>query len=289
MPDIVVTISAATERKQASRTIVRRQHGATEIEAITDFIYRTEKEVSDCILSVIPADIPDTPAAPGILSSLAHQIPLLAALGPTSLATALAAATRVEVPRGASLFLAGDPADGIYIQAMGLAAVQLPHPAGRTLTLSLTRPGDLLGEIAAFDGGPRTASVTAITPAAFYHLPQTVTDRQILAQPEACLAAIRLLCARLRRATTSQERGALPVTSRLAAALLLLHAEAGRQTGHPQIITQDLLASMIGAGREAVNRGIGALRKSGAIGYRRGEVRILDPHALAAQLDPLAD
>jgi CRP-like cAMP-binding protein len=68
---------------------------------------------------------------------------------------------RQEITSGAVLVRQGEPDDRFYVVLAGVLAVS-QHELGAR---SLLRPGDYFGEVAPAMGVPRTATVTAMTPA----------------------------------------------------------------------------------------------------------------------------
>jgi CRP-like cAMP-binding protein len=68
---------------------------------------------------------------------------------------------RQEVPSGTVLLREGDPEDRFYVLLTGVLAVSQRELGAR----SVLRPGDYFGEVAPAMSIPRTATVSAMTPA----------------------------------------------------------------------------------------------------------------------------
>jgi CRP-like cAMP-binding protein len=64
----------------------------------------------------------------------------------------------MEAPPGTVLTRVGQPGDEFFMIVDGTARVDVP--SGQTRTLA---PGDFFGEMSLLDGGPRSATVTAVT------------------------------------------------------------------------------------------------------------------------------
>jgi CRP-like cAMP-binding protein len=64
-----------------------------------------------------------------------------------------------KVPTGTVLVEEGEPADGFFVIAEGLASV-----TAEGMELASAGPGTSIGETALLDGGPRTATVTTVLP-----------------------------------------------------------------------------------------------------------------------------
>ncbi len=69
--------------------------------------------------------------------------------------------------KGQELFRAGDPSDGCHLVLGGRVAVRLADVEG---ALNVVRPGEILGEVALFDPGPRTATCVAEEQTVTFHL-----------------------------------------------------------------------------------------------------------------------
>lgn len=65
--------------------------------------------------------------------------------------------------KGEVIVQAGEPADKFYIIIEGFVAVSQVQPDGRELIINQQTSGDYFGEIGLLDGGPRLATVTALT------------------------------------------------------------------------------------------------------------------------------
>jgi CRP-like cAMP-binding protein len=96
------------------------------------------------------------------------------------------------------IFSRGDPGRDIYLVIDGRVRLSVLTADGRELSFAHARPGDIFGEIAALDGGERTAGATAITPVEAMTLSQMATVEVIENNPKVARAAIDFLCSRLR-------------------------------------------------------------------------------------------
>jgi CRP-like cAMP-binding protein len=68
---------------------------------------------------------------------------------------------REEIPSGTVLVREGEPGERFYVLLSGVLAVSQRDLGAR----SVLRPGDYFGEVAPAMGIPRTATVSAMTPA----------------------------------------------------------------------------------------------------------------------------
>ncbi len=102
--------------------------------------------------------------------------------------------------KGDVIFREGDAADRLYVVASGVVEVTKASPAGgRPLRLARLERGEVLGEIATFDGGPRSATATADV------VPETRLaaweggefTRFLAGRPEAAAPILRSMVARM--------------------------------------------------------------------------------------------
>lgn len=89
------------------------------------------------------------------------SVELFATLSPAD-GDALAALAREEVfQKGQTVFRERDPGGKLYVVLSGVIEVTKTSAGGPPLALARLGRGEILGEIAAFDGGPRSATATA--------------------------------------------------------------------------------------------------------------------------------
>src|SRR6185369_17378779 len=77
---------------------------------------------------------------------------------------------RVDFTPDQMIFSRGDPGREIYLVLEGRIRLSILSSDGRELSFAHAGPGNIFGEIAALDGGERTAGATAITHAQVMHL-----------------------------------------------------------------------------------------------------------------------
>jgi CRP-like cAMP-binding protein len=190
--------------------------------------------------------------------------------------------TRRRVPRGGAIFANGDPGTGLMAVLWGTVKISVPTSDGHEAVLNLIYPGQLFGEIALLDGGPRTADATALEDCEL----MVIERREFLPfmrdQPDVALKLIEILCARLRRTSEQVEQVMfLSLPARLAKAVLQLAKAKGSNSGPTQFsITQRELSQMIGMSRESTNKQLRAWEKRKWVQLGRGTLTILDRTAL---------
>lgn len=207
--------------------------------------------------------------------SLLALCPLFRTLDPEA-RRALAQEARFRtLPARQPLFHQGDMADGLYIVASGLIRVWITDEDGNELTLSLPDSGEPLGEMALFDGQPRSANATALDQAVVLFIERSAIDRMLATDLRLAHHVIALLAERLRQANARLHGLAFDsLRQRLCQTLLdLAKAHATETDGEIRFerkLSQSALATILGVSREAVNKQFRALALDGLIDTRSG-------------------
>jgi CRP/FNR family cyclic AMP-dependent transcriptional regulator len=172
---------------------------------------------------------------------------------------------------GQSIFARGDIGKDVYLVTEGRVRLSVLSSEGRELTFSHAGPGDVFGEIAALDGGRRTADATAVTPVRAMTLSHTALSRLLEESRGFAQAMITFLCARIRETDIQLEGVALHrIEVRLARFLLgMLKQREGTITAAREKIdigmSQGELALLLGASRPKVNAALTLLEEMDAI------------------------
>lgn len=196
-----------------------------------------------------------------------------------------AAGARTKRPRGTILFAEGDSSDRVVVLLGGRVKVACSSMDGHETVLAIRGEGDVLGELSALDGLPRSATATALEPVEILAVPVARFRRFLESHPRASFVLLQALSRRLRDADRKRlEFGAFDATVRVAARLVELAERYGRDADgvvHLRLpISQQELASWIGASREAVSKALGVLRRRGWIETSRLAVLVRDLEAL---------
>ena len=185
---------------------------------------------------------------------------LLAAL-PTQLSQSLFAKARpLSVKADQTLFVAGDEGDGCYRVEEGLLKASIAAPAGGERILAILGPGSVVGELSMIDGGPRSASVTALRDSKLSFVGRAAFEAFGQSSPGLYRHMTALLAQRLRDTNDALlATNFLSVKGRVARAMLNLAEAFGRDLGQGRIlirqkVPQSDLAAMAGIARENVSR-----------------------------------
>jgi diguanylate cyclase (GGDEF)-like protein len=90
---------------------------------------------------------------------------------PTSFAELSRLGRESRLEQGAYLWREGDPGDHVVLLLEGFLEVTHNTPEGQTVVLRTQETGAIVGEIAALDGRPRSATVRASTPCKIVRIP----------------------------------------------------------------------------------------------------------------------
>lgn len=133
-------------------------------------------------------------------------------IGPSArLKDLVASMQEIRLQPGDRFIRAGEQGDDLFLLWTGRAKVEAVLGNGRRLRLRTVKPGVVLGEIAIYRGGPRTADVVAEVPSTVYRLERRQLRYLEQADPELALLVHRLC------ATTLAER--LTIANRVVQAL----------------------------------------------------------------------
>jgi CRP/FNR family cyclic AMP-dependent transcriptional regulator len=106
----------------------------------------------------------------------------------------------LTVPEGHTLFQAGDPGDSLFIVREGTIELFIKDTAGQKIVLTVAEPGDMFGELAMLDTGPRTATALALSESEVLVLDREDLILLFRRKPEAALHMLAALSGLTRKA-----------------------------------------------------------------------------------------
>jgi CRP/FNR family cyclic AMP-dependent transcriptional regulator len=173
----------------------------------------------------------------------------------------------------------GERSDEMYAVIHGRLKVMRSNTEGRELTLAILEAGEVFGELAMLDGGPRTATIEALEDCELLVLQRAMVDQYLNNHPLVMRSMIQTLCERLRSADELvQDTLFLPLPQRLAKVLRQLAQNHGDHSADGIRIdlklTQQELANFVGATRESVNKQLSAWETQGWLNMRGGYILI---------------
>jgi CRP/FNR family transcriptional regulator, cyclic AMP receptor protein len=212
-------------------------------------------------------------------------------LGPADAGALIARARPRAFARGHALCHEGQVPDSVLLLRSGRVKVYATVSSGREVVLAFRGPGDLVGDLSALDGQPRSATMIAVDRVEAFALTHGEFRSFLTEHPHAALALLHVLSERLRDADAKRlEFSVFTTAGRVAARLIELCDRFGTELENGTILiglplSQEELAGATGASIESVGRALQTMRSLRYIETRRREIRVLDPGALKALRD----
>ena len=190
------------------------------------------------------------------------QVPLFADLADEDIRELMAVARRRIFRGGEVIFHRDDPGQVLYVIKEGKVKISLISPEGQEISLVVFGKGECFGEFAILDGLPRSADAIALERVECYTLQRSDFHNTIMKNPKIAIQVMEVLSRRLRTTDQMVENLIfLDVYGRVAKKLLELADSHGSKVDNGIRIevrlTQQELASMVGASRESVNKVMG--------------------------------
>ncbi len=190
------------------------------------------------------------------------QVSLFADLADEDIRALMAVARRRIYRNGEVIFHREDPGQVLYVVKEGKVKICITSPEGQEITLAVFGKGECFGELTILDGLPRSADAVALEKAECYTLQRSDFHRAIIKNPKIAIQVLESMSKRLRATDQMVEDLIfLDVYGRVAKKLLELSDTHGTKVADGIRIdvrlTQQELASMVGASRESVNKVMG--------------------------------
>jgi CRP-like cAMP-binding protein len=194
---------------------------------------------------------------------------------------------RVYSP-GEYLCRRGDVGDELFIIRQGQVKIVLTSFEGREIILALLKEGDFLGELSLIDGEPRSADAIAVENTEVIIIGKSCFEKLLRDNEQLRNEILRVLARRLRQANENLLDSFLPLLLKVTKRIVLLAEKFARHEGFEDSVeislSQQQLADMIGASREAVNRCLKVLRDHEVIDWRKKRLKVTDLKGLKALL-----
>lgn len=218
---------------------------------------------------------------------LLERAPLFSVLPPPELRTLAQRFHALRVGKGEMIFREGEPAERMFLIGEGRVKLSASSPQGGELLIAVVGPGQIFGELAVIDRGPRAMDARAVEDSQIYGLSSDVFWTLLETNPALARRLLELMARRLRRADkTSQDLVFFDAPTRLARKLLELAEEHGVPTGQGDEVrltvrvTQEEMAHMIGVSRGSVNRLIASFASRGWLEWNDGYPVLSRPESL---------
>jgi CRP/FNR family transcriptional regulator, cyclic AMP receptor protein len=214
------------------------------------------------------------------LARILRGTDLFASVPPADL-EAVVTASRLRVyRRGQIVCTAGQPGDTVMVVVSGQLKVVVRSADGGELTLTVVQPGGVVGELAAVDGGPRSADAETLEECRLLLIPRELVQDICARVPGAALALARSLAVTLRRLTEgASDLVFLDLPRRVAKVLL---SQSRDEDGVIRLrMTQQQLAHQAAGTRQSVNAALRGFERRGWIEVRDRAVTVKQAAALS--------
>lgn len=180
---------------------------------------------------------------------------------------------RVKRPAGTTIAREGETDRSVMAIESGQLDVVLNSSSGASMTVGSRGPGQLVGEMAALDGEPRSASIIAATDVELIIMTKDGFLTVLGDNPSLAIDLLVEASLRLRDLTKRHAGRSNSLSTRLAACLVDFTRESGSNKLN---MTQHELASWVDATRESTSKELKVLRDAGIIRTARGSVSVVD-------------
>jgi CRP/FNR family transcriptional regulator, cyclic AMP receptor protein len=191
-------------------------------------------------------------------------------LSPALKSAILARAVVRRLSDGDPLATRGSPAEEWCGVARGAVRISSVSLSGKQITLTYAEPGTWFGDIALFDGLPRTHDADAHGQTTMLVVRKPDFKWLLAQHTELYEALLRLNCRRLRLMFDQfEDLNTRPLQARLARQILLLAKSYGIAQGEEirigLALAQEDLAQLLGASRQRVNQELKGFEREGAV------------------------
>lgn len=211
-----------------------------------------------------------------------QTVPILRGLEPASLVQLAQHAIRRTYAPGAVIFLEGDAAPALYYVDTGWVKIIKMSLNGREQIFYYWGPTELFGGVSFFANHPVPATAIALEATELWILPRDPIHQMLVSSLASALQVIEYLANQINELMALvTDLSLYTITERLARLLL---AQAESDVVHRQRwATQADMAARLGTVPDALSRALHGLVEEGLIEVARDQIRILDPHGLAAK------
>ncbi|HTS13427.1 MAG TPA: Crp/Fnr family transcriptional regulator [Candidatus Limnocylindrales bacterium] len=192
----------------------------------------------------------------------------------------LASITSAAVyPKGATLFVEGQAARGVFILCAGKVKLSTTSADGRTLIARISEPGEVLGLPGTVTGKAYELTADVIEPTQANFIPRTEFLKFLRENGEAALRVAQQLGETYHSAIGEMRMIGLSHSAGEKLARFLFEQSAEHANGKDQVkfaltLTHEEIGQMIGATRETVSRAFADLKKKQLIQVKGASVTI---------------
>jgi CRP/FNR family transcriptional regulator, cyclic AMP receptor protein len=188
-------------------------------------------------------------------------------------------------PKGATLFVEGQAARGVFILCRGKVKLSTSSADGKTLILRISQPGDVLGLPATVTGKPYELTAEVLEPTQVNFVQRDDFLNFLREHGEAALHVAQQLGETYHSAVAEMRTIGLShsAAEKVARFLLELAAEHPQEKGGtkvPLTLTHEEIAQVIGTSRETVTRTLSDFKRKQLVEFKGSTLIIRDKAAL---------
>ena len=189
-------------------------------------------------------------------------------------------------PKGALLFVEGQPVRGVYVLCSGRVKLAATSPDARVIITRIVERGEILGLCAALSGEPYEVTAETLNPCQITFVRREDFLRLLAEHGDASLRAAEQLARNYRAALEQVRTLGLTQTAAAKLARFLLERSARPGGNHTDCLrlalTHEEIGQLIGASRETVTRLFSAFKHDQLIEVRGATLTLQDRPALEA-------
>ncbi|TDJ27395.1 MAG: Crp/Fnr family transcriptional regulator [Gammaproteobacteria bacterium] len=179
-----------------------------------------------------------------------------------------------KFPKNTVILGQGDDTDSLYVIVKGKVDVFLHNDKGKEIIINTLGESESFGELAPLGGIPRQASIITTEESTFGIISRQVFMDTLLARPTISMRIIDLLITRIQDLTEEVSSLALEDVYNRVVRVLYKHAEEVGEKLITEKLTQQDIASRVGATREMVHRILKELKTGGYISIEGKHITI---------------
>lgn len=231
--------------------------------------------------------------SPSTIADILRGNDLFAGLDRTALVACSRAVSRRELKLGETLIRHDDLGGEVYFVVAGSLRVIIYAPDGRPVLFRDIGPGETVGELAAIDGKPRSASVEARANSEVLTMDARKFRDLVAREPSVAMAMLGRTIGLVRELSERIfQLSSLGVANRIHAELLRLVGETGSRANRVVLSPpprQSDIADRIATNREAVSREVSHLTRLGILTRQGKALVVIDVHRLRKLVNAPSD
>ena len=199
------------------------------------------------------------------LAETLRKTPLFSGLDDADIDQVAAQTSLRQYPKNSVIVNQGDDTDSFYIIIKGKVDVFLHNDKGKEIIINTLGECESFGELAPLGGIPRQASIITTEDSTFGIISRQIFMDTLLINPAVSMRIIDLLISRIQDLTEEVSSLALEDVYNRVVRVLYKHAETVGDKLVTEKLTQQNIASRVGATREMVHRILKELKTGGYI------------------------